>query len=111
MPEGYDIPLEFVFPAWSRKLTPYRSQLYVNGYQFGRFDPWIGNQVDFPVPPGVLNYAGDNTISLSVWAQSEEGAQVGVDWKVNYVLDSSFNPNFDSAYLRPAWSKERAKYA
>jgi hypothetical protein len=109
IPSGLDVSITFTLSApGSQKL---RAQLFVNGYQFGRFDPWIGNQVDFPVPPGVLNYAGDNTIGLSVWAQSEDGAQVGVDWKVNYVLDSSFNPKFDSAYLRPTWSKERAKYA
>lgn len=36
MPEGYDIPLSFVFPNIST-IANYRCQLYVNGYQFGKY--------------------------------------------------------------------------
>ena len=109
IPSGVDVSLSFILRApGSQKL---RVQLFVNGYQYGRFNPWIGNQIDFPVPPGILNYSGENTIALSVWAQSEEGAKVNIDWKLNYVLDSSFDPRFESEYLRPRWSPERLKFA
>ena len=40
MPMGYDIPLSFVFRNASTNATNvsnYRSQLYVNGYQFGKY--------------------------------------------------------------------------
>lgn len=36
MPAGYDIPLSFVFPNISNSGN-YRCQLYVNGYQFGKY--------------------------------------------------------------------------
>jgi hypothetical protein len=71
----------------------------------------MGNQIEFPVPPGVLNYKGENTIALAVWAQTEEGAQVGVDVKVAYVAASSLDLTFDSSYLRPQWSSNRLAYA
>lgn len=46
LPKGYDISLGFVLgsPAGSTV----RAQLYVNGYQFGKYVPYIGNQVVFP---------------------------------------------------------------
>jgi Beta-galactosidase jelly roll domain len=46
LPKGVDVSLGFVLgsPAGSKV----RAQLYVNGYMFGKFVPWIGNQVVFP---------------------------------------------------------------
>lgn len=38
MPTGYDIPLSFVFTnATGPSIPNYRCQLYVNGYQFGKY--------------------------------------------------------------------------
>lgn len=38
MPEGYDIPLSFVFsPSSKGEGYNYRAQLFVNGYQFGKY--------------------------------------------------------------------------
>lgn len=65
----------------------------------------------FPVPPGILDYQGDNTIGLAVWAQTEEGAGIQVDWKVNYVADSSLSVAGFGKGLRPGWTEERLKFA
>ena len=88
-----------------------RAQLFVNGYQYARFNPYVGNEIKFPVPPGILNYSGDNVIGLSVWAQSEEGAQVDVQLVQEYAIESSWSSSFDSEYLRPGWTEERLAYA
>ena len=88
-----------------------RALLFVNGYQYGRFNPYIGNQVDFPVPPGILDYDGDNTIAVTVWSQSAEGAEVKVEWNLDYVHSSSFDMKFDGEYLRPGWTRDRLRYA
>ena len=110
IPAGLDVSLAFVLTAPRSQAV--RVQLFVNGYQYGRFNPWIGNQIVFPVPPGVLNYQGDNVVGLSVWNQLEgPPAKVNIDWKVEYVVDSSFNVKFDSEYLRPGWTPERLAYA
>ncbi|KAF2172023.1 hypothetical protein M409DRAFT_63531 [Zasmidium cellare ATCC 36951] len=87
-----------------------RAQLYVNGYQFGKIIPWFGNQIEFPVFPGILNYHGDNTIGLSIWSMSEEHAAVDVKVKVLGVHRSALDLSFDSNYLRPRWS-DRSQYA
>jgi len=109
MPAGNDVSLSFVLSAPASQKV--RVQLFVNGYQYGRFNPYIGNQIIFPVPPGILDYTGDNTIGLAVWAQSTEGAKVGIDWQINYVADSSFDVRFDGSYLRPGWTPQRLAYA
>lgn len=109
IPEGLDVSLAFVLNAAGSKKM--RAQLFVNGYQYGRFNPYVGNERTFPVPPGILNYAGDNTIGLAVWAQSEEGAKVEIEMKTQYIVESSWNSRFDSEYLRPGWTEERLRYA
>ncbi|KAJ4176797.1 hypothetical protein NW755_014223 [Fusarium falciforme] len=108
VPKGYDASLSF--QLHTEKKAKLRAQLYVNGYQFAKTLPCISNETTFPVFPGILNYQGDNTIGLSVWAMSEEGGAVDVSWKVNGVQRSAFDPLFDSEYLRPGW-KDRSKYA
>ncbi|WPH04809.1 beta-galactosidase [Acrodontium crateriforme] len=109
MPSGLDVSISMVLSA--PKSSKYRAIIYVNGYQYGRFSPWIGNQVEFPVPPGVLDYQGNNDIAVAVWAQSEEGAAIDVDWKVNYAVESSLDVLFDGSALRPAWNRKRLEYA
>jgi hypothetical protein len=60
MPKGYDIPLYFVFTNASAILTTsegtrasaFRVNLYVNGWQFGKYVNNIGPQTKFPVPEG-----------------------------------------------------------
>ncbi|KAJ5642440.1 hypothetical protein N7490_006440 [Penicillium lividum] len=112
LPSEHDISISFVLGTPSGSAITYRSQLFVNGYQYGRFNPYIGNQVEFPVPLGILNYSGENTISVAVWAQTEEGASISVDWKVNYVAGSSLDTSkINDASLRPSWTKARLNYA
>lgn len=41
--------------------------------------PTVGNfgpQHLFPVPEGILNYQGENTVSVVIWAQGEAGAHI-----------------------------------
>ena len=41
VPEGYDVPMSFVFGNVTRESPhPYRAQLYVNGWQFGKYSKW-----------------------------------------------------------------------
>ena len=79
LPAGYDIPLAFQFTNGTNNGTNvmnYRSQLYVNGYDFGKYVSNIGPQTIFPVPEGILNYHGTNTVGLSLWALDATGAKI-----------------------------------
>jgi hypothetical protein len=109
VPAGLDVSLSFVLSAPGPQT--FRALLYVNGYQYARFAPYVDNQYAFQVPPGILDYNGDNTIALAVWSQTEGGAQVGVDVQVNYVTESSLNVLFDGSYLRPGWDSVRLQYS
>lgn len=109
VPAEVDASFAFILDAPASKHV--RVQLFVNGYQYARFNPYVGNEKKFPIPPGVLNYAGENVIGLSVWAQSEEGAKIDVQMVQEYAIESSWSSRFDSEYLRPGWTKERLAYA
>ncbi|KAG6806866.1 hypothetical protein H0H92_009756, partial [Tricholoma furcatifolium] len=60
LPEGYDASVELIVSAPAGSVL--RAQLYVNGYQYGKFVPQIGNQITFPIPSGILNVRGSNVI-------------------------------------------------
>ena len=95
MPRGYDIPLSFVFTNGSSsdnsKPSNYRAQLYVNGYQFGKYVHNIGPQGTFHVPEGILNYRGRNYIALSLWALDKGGARVdGLELRAGAVVQSGY---------------------
>ncbi|KAI0002851.1 beta-galactosidase B [Xylariaceae sp. FL0662B] len=119
VPGGIDVSIYFrltapsntTFASETGKTNQLRALLFVNGYQYGRFNPYIGNQIDFPVPPGILNYNGDNTIAVTVWSQSADGAEMRIEWNVDYVHESSYDMCFDASYLQPGWTEDRLAYA
>jgi beta-galactosidase len=76
LPSGYDIPISFQFDEGSLSGAQYRAQLYVNGFQFGKYAPSSGPQTTFPVPQGILNYNGDNWLAVSVFAYNSSGASL-----------------------------------
>lgn len=69
-------------------------QLFVNGYQFGKFGefsqpkcayshetpakkvavPSVGPQLSFPVPEDILNYRGPDFVALTLRVEQSEGA-------------------------------------
>ncbi|KAK3650132.1 hypothetical protein LTR56_006407 [Elasticomyces elasticus] len=108
LPSGIDASLAFELNASAG--SELRAQLYVNGYMFGKFIPYVGHQIVFPVFPGILGYQGNNTIGLSVWAQNAAGASMSVSVKVLGVYQSSLDPSAGTEYLRPGWSSDRLQY-
>lgn len=120
IPDGLDVSMAFTMSApgngsssssfVSQYSNELRALLFVNGYQYGRFNPYIGNQINFPVPTGILNYNGDNTIVVTVWSQSAQGAEIKVDWDLEYVHTTGYDMSFDAGYLRPEWTSDRLAY-
>ncbi|MEV4313654.1 beta-galactosidase [Actinocrispum sp. NPDC049592] len=45
----------------------YRAQIFVNGWQLGRYVNDVGPQHSFPIPNGILKPNGANTIAIAVW--------------------------------------------
>lgn len=73
IPQGWDVPLYFNFGNGTQA---YRVQLYVNGYQYGKYVSNVGPQTSYPVPEGVLNYRGTNYLALTLFALESGGAKV-----------------------------------
>ncbi|PMD66574.1 glycoside hydrolase family 35 protein [Hyaloscypha bicolor E] len=104
-----DVPLgiELSAPAG----TVARVMIWVNGYQYGKFVPHIGPQTRFPVPPGVINNRGLNTVALSLWAMSDEGAKLDSVKLISYgAYQTDFKFNGDWSYLQPGWDESRLDY-
>ncbi|ORY56373.1 putative beta-galactosidase [Pseudomassariella vexata] len=80
IPAGYDVPLSFVFANTTDAggaPADLRVQLYVNGWQFGKYINNLGPQIAFPVPEGTLNYAGTNYLAITLWSQEADGGKLG----------------------------------
>ncbi|KIJ67770.1 glycoside hydrolase family 35 protein [Hydnomerulius pinastri MD-312] len=102
VPAGVDYPMAIVVSNITT--NPYfRSQFYVNGYQFGKYVNSIGPQVSFPVPQGILNYNGLNTLAVSLWAQGAEGAKLNsIALETTAMVETSMTPVVNQPM--PAWT-------
>ncbi|KAJ7367956.1 galactose-binding domain-like protein [Mycena albidolilacea] len=92
IPAGVDYPLALVLIN-STTNPHFRAQLYVNGWQFGKYVNHIGPQTSFPVPQGILNYNGVNTLGVSLWAADAAGARLdSLALKLTAKVESSMAP-------------------
>ncbi|KAJ5364416.1 beta-galactosidase C [Penicillium cataractarum] len=86
-------------------------QVFMNGYQFGHYLPHIGPQTLFPFPPGIINNRGENTLAISLWALTDEGAALDQVELVAYgAYRTGFDFNQDWTYLQPKWKNNRGSY-
>ena len=112
MPTGYDIPLSFVFKngtTGNANTSNYRSMLFVNGYQFGKYVHNIGPQDSFSVPEGILNYHGTNWITVSLWALDAGGAKIeGLELVAGEVVQTARAPVALSPM--PGWKQRVGAY-
>jgi hypothetical protein len=105
-----DVPIGLELSAPSGTVASV--QIYLNGYQYGKYIPHIGPQTRFPFPPGVINNQGNNTLALSIWAETDAGAKLdNVSLFAYNVYETSFNFAQDWSYLQPGWTSGRLQYA
>ncbi|MGW0624230.1 beta-galactosidase [Streptomyces sp. NPDC002765] len=65
LPHGQDTSLGLTFTDDpSRK---YRATIFVNGWQVGNYVNYLGPQHTFPVPDGILDPNGRNSVAIAVW--------------------------------------------
>ncbi|KAI0027626.1 glycoside hydrolase superfamily [Vararia minispora EC-137] len=74
LPTNIDVPLALNFTR--TPTSHYLSMIYINGWQFGRFNSLIGPQTLFPLPQGILNHNGENELLITLWALSTMGAAI-----------------------------------
>lgn len=124
--ENLDVPLGIELGA--PEGTVASVQLYMNGYQCkcsrsyvnaytdhisdGKYIPQIGPQTRFPIPPGVINNRGTNTLAVALWAQTDAGAKLSNAELFAYgQYQTGFNFNQDWSELQPRWTEDRLQYA
>ncbi len=62
----------------------YRAMLFVNGWEIGNYVNYLGPQHSFPVPNGILDPNGDNTIAIAVWNLDGTTGGLGTVALTNY---------------------------
>jgi beta-galactosidase GanA len=65
LPKGQDTSLGLTISDDSSR--KYRAMLWVNGWMVGNYVNYRGPQHSFPVPNGILNPNGSNSIAIAVW--------------------------------------------
>jgi len=68
VPQGQDATIGIAFGDTSlpRSAAHSRALIFVNGWNMGQFIAHIGPQRVFPIPEGILNHRGPNTIALAI---------------------------------------------
>ncbi|WP_030904885.1 beta-galactosidase [Streptomyces sp. NRRL F-5126] len=108
LPKGQDTSLGLtITDDPSRK---YRAEIYVNGWDMGNYVNYKGPQTSFPVPDGILNPHGSNTVAIAVWNLDGKTGGLGKVALTNYGSYASSlkvaqndSPRYDaSRYRMPA---------
>lgn len=104
-----DVPLGIELSAPNGTVA--RVMIWMNGYQYGKYVPHVGPQTRFPIPPGVVNNRGTNTLALSLWAQTDEGARLdGVRLVAYGRYQTGFGFDKDWSALQTRW-RDRSEFA
>ncbi|KAF3017209.1 hypothetical protein E8E14_012799 [Neopestalotiopsis sp. 37M] len=108
LPTGYDVPLAIRLPDINTTATV-RVQLYVNGWQYGKYVSNIGPQTEYPVPEGIWNYHGQNWLAISLWAlESSGGSITSIELVAGEVIQTGREDV--EVVESPAWSQRDTAY-
>ncbi|KAJ7133272.1 glycoside hydrolase family 35 protein, partial [Mycena epipterygia] len=99
--EYLDVHMSFTFED---PLGPaYRALLFVNGWMMGKRVANLGPQAKFPVPQGILDYQGENTVAVALWSMEDAPVSPRLRLVVDGVFDSALGKISSD---NPCWSGE-----
>ncbi|KAG6854992.1 hypothetical protein C0991_009815, partial [Blastosporella zonata] len=109
VPDGVDFPIRLSITP-SAQTSNFRVQIYLNGWQVGKYTNNIGPQTLFVLPAGILRRKSVNTLALSLWSLDGTGAfitdlQIVSDgtFSTSLTLKDYVSPDYeDQKHLRPA---------
>ena len=85
----------------------YRAMLFVNGWEVGNYVNYRGPQHSFPVPNGILNPNGSNSIAVAVWNLDGSTGGLGKVELTNYgsyasplVVHQNDSPRYNRAVYK-----------
>jgi len=105
IPQYLDVMMSFTFQEPLGQ--PYRAFLFVNGWMMGKRVGNLGPQSKFPVHQGILNYDGENTVAVALWAM-ESGVAICPDLQLT--LDGVYDGGIGNVTTdNPGWVGQRWK--
>ncbi|KAF9472855.1 glycoside hydrolase family 35 protein [Pholiota conissans] len=90
IPPGVDMPVRLSITP-SAITSNFRVQIYLNGWQIGKYINNIGPQTLFVLPAGILKRQSTNTLALSIWSLDASGASIA---GLTLVSDGTFSTSF-----------------
>ncbi|KAF8882056.1 glycoside hydrolase family 35 protein [Gymnopilus junonius] len=105
VPLGIDMPVRLSITP-SAITSNFRAQIYLNGWQVGKYINNIGPQTLFVLPAGILLRNSTNTLAISLWSLDGKGASLA---GLSFVTDGIFESSFPFAdYLAPDYADQAA---
>jgi len=103
VPAGIDMPVRLSITP-SAITSNFRVQIYLNGWQVGKYINNIGPQTLFVLPAGILRRNSVNTLALSLWSLDGSGASIA---GISLVSDGTFGSSFPfTDYVTPDYADQ-----
>ncbi|KAH0584129.1 hypothetical protein H2248_009695 [Termitomyces sp. 'cryptogamus'] len=104
VPDGLDLPIRLSFTP-SAISSNFRVQIYLNGWQIGKYTNNIGPQTLFVLPAGILRRKSINTLALSLWSLDAAGASIA---NLEIVSDGIFSTSLAfNDYVSPDYTAQQ----
>jgi len=91
IPDDVDVPVRLSITP-SAQTSNFRVQIYLNGWQLGKYINNIGPQTEYVLPAGILRSRSTNTLALSVWSLDPTGATIA---GLSLISDGTFSTALD----------------
>jgi len=102
---GIDAPIRLSVARSTTTIPNFRLQIYLNGWQIGKYVNSIGPQTIFVLPASILRRRSANTLAVSVWAMDGSGTTVE---GLQLISDGVFSTALDFIdYLTPDFEVQR----
>lgn len=102
---GIDAPVRLSVTRSTNPVSNFRLQIYLNGWQIGKYVNSIGPQTVFVLPASILRRHSANTLAVSVWAMDDSGATVA---GLQLVSDGVFSTALQFAdYVTPDFKAQQ----
>ncbi|KAF8645087.1 hypothetical protein AX16_008145 [Volvariella volvacea WC 439] len=105
LPDDVDVPIRLAITP-SIITSNFRVQIYLNGWQVGKYINNIGPQTIFVLPAGILRRNSSNTLCLSLWSLDAAGASLA---GLQLISDGVFTTSLKfQDYRSPDYAEQRA---
>ncbi|KAH8093824.1 glycoside hydrolase family 35 protein [Cristinia sonorae] len=91
LPHDVDVPVRLSITP-SDPSSNFRVQIYINGWQFGKYINNVGPQTIYVLPAGILRPRSTNTLALSVWSLDGSGATIA---GLSLISDGTYSSALD----------------